>query len=102
MNSPDRITTTPGGRVLTQHALDSLIRHGFQPPFDQVDDIIDHATRTTNQTDGAIVHIQRSGTRRKRYNIIIEGVEGIVTGLRNLSRHELENLGKNYGFEPFE
>jgi hypothetical protein len=27
-------------------------------------------------------------------------VDGIVTGMRNLTRHELNQLGRNYGFVP--
>ncbi len=92
--------STPGGRKLTQHAKESLKRHGFREPFADADDIIDNATRTTTQADGATVHIQRGGSRGRRYNIVIVGDEGIVTGLRNLTRHELENLGKNHGFDP--
>jgi filamentous hemagglutinin len=91
---------TPAGRPLTAHAQESLRRHGFQEPFGQVDDIIDHATHTTSQADGATVYIQRTGTRSRKYNIVIEGDEGIVTGMRNLSKHELENLGRNHGFNP--
>lgn len=30
----------------------------------------------------------------------IVGDEGIVTGMRNLSRQELDNLGRRYGFNP--
>ena len=77
-----------------------MLRHGFKEPFALVDDVIDNATRVTTQSDGAAVHIQRVGSRGKKYNLVIEGDEGIVTGLRSLSRHELENLGKNYGFDP--
>ena len=32
--------------------------------------------------------------------MVIEGVDGIVTGLRNLTRHEINQLGRNYGFAP--
>ena len=91
---------TPKGRRLTEHARQSLVRHGFQEPFDGVDDIIDHATRMTTQTDGATVYIQRVGRRGRRYNIVIEGADGIITGMLNLTRHELNNLGQNYGFDP--
>jgi hypothetical protein len=91
---------TPAGRPLTVHAQESLKRHGFVEPFDQVDDIIDNATRSTMQADEATVHIQRAGGRGRMYNIVIVGANGIVTGMRNLSRHELDNLGRNYGFQP--
>jgi len=32
--------------------------------------------------------------------MVIEGADGIVTGMLNLTRHELNNLGRNYGFAP--
>lgn len=94
------ITATPRGRQLTEHARQSLSRHGFQEPYAQVDDIMDRPTRVATQDDGASVYIQRSGSRGRKYNIVIAGVDGIVTGMRNLSRHELDNLGRNYGFDP--
>ena len=93
--------TTPKGRRLTGHAHESLIRHGFQEPFDTVDAIIEQATHVTTQADGAIVYIQRAGRRGRSYHMVIEGADGIVTGMRNLTRHELNNLGRNYGFAPY-
>ena len=92
--------TTPQGRRLTEHACESLIRHSFSQPFEVVDDIIDHAMRITTQTDGAIVYIQRAGRRGRNYNIVVVGEDGIITGVLNLTGHELNNLGRNYGFEP--
>lgn len=101
MDGASPITATPAGRPLTDHAQESLKRHGFAEPFAQVDDIIDNAARTATQADGATVYIQRAGPRGRKYNIVIVGTGGIVTGMRNLSRHELENLGRNYGFHPY-
>ena len=91
--------TTPNARILTVHAQQSLLRHGFQEPFDLVDDIIENYSRRTTQDDGATVYIQRAAGRKRRYNIVIEGEEGIVTGLLNLTARELQNLGQNYGFD---
>ncbi len=79
---------------------ESLPRHGFSEPFGLVDEIIENYTRRTKQGDGATVYIQRSGVRRRLYNIVIMGDQGIVTGMRNLTRQELENLGRRYGFNP--
>lgn len=93
------VRTTPNGRIITAHALISLLRHGFQEPFDLVDDIIENYSRRTTQDDGATVYIQRAAGRKRRYNIVIEGEEGIVTGLLNLTVRELQNLGQNYGFD---
>jgi hypothetical protein len=61
--------TTPNGRIITAHALISLLRHGFQEPFDLVDDIIENYSRRTTQDDGATVYIQRAAGRKRRYNI---------------------------------
>ena len=92
---------TPGGRKLSGHAEESLRRHGFREPFGQVDDIIENASRTTTQADGATVYIQRATGRGRTYNIaIINELNEIVTAMRNLTSHELNNLGRNYGFNP--
>ena len=95
----NEVISTPRGRKLTVHARESLPRHGFST-LSLVDEIIDNYTRKTTQRDGATVYIQRTETRRRLYNIIIVGDEGIVTGMRNLTRQELENLGQRYGFNP--
>jgi len=94
------IDTTPKGRRLTGHARESLMRHDFQAPFDTVDAILEQAMHVTTQADGAIVYMQRAGRRGRSYHLVIEGTDGIVTDMRNLTRHELTNLGRNYGFAP--
>lgn len=100
-NQPTTPSRTPGGRNLTGHAEESLSRHGFKKPFDQVDDVIDNASRTTTQADGGQVYIQRTGGRQRAYNVVVTNQRGdIVTGMRNLSPRELRNLGDNYGFDP--
>jgi len=92
--------TTPGGKKLTNHAAQDLWgKHGFRPPFGEVDDIIAQAQWTTQQADGAIVHIHKVAGRGRKYRIVIEGAEGIVTAIKNLTPHELQNLAKNYGFQ---
>lgn len=95
------IATTPQGRGLTRHALESLRRHGFREPFDLVDDIIENATHVTTQSDGATVYIQRTRGRGRSFHIVVESDKRIVTGLVNLTRRELTNLGRNYGFDPY-
>lgn len=94
------VRTTPMGRTLTQHAQQSLLRHGLREPFDLVDDIIERPTRVTKQADGATVYIQRNTGRLRTYNLVILGEQGIVTGMRNLTPQELKNLEQNYGFNP--
>ena len=92
--------TTPAGRTLTKHAQESLTRHGYRSPFNDVDNVISNANVTTLQRDGATVYIQRVGGRQRSYNIVIVSEEGIVTGLKNLNPSELRNLGRNYEFDP--
>ena len=90
---------TPKGRRLSTHAaIDSLRRHGFRN-LSEVDHVIDNALRITTQSDGATVYIQRVGGRRRKYNIVIVGNRGIVTGLREISPGELRRLGQNHGFD---
>ncbi len=94
-------SSTPGGRKLTEHAQESLRRHGLKEPFSQVDDIIENYTRTTTQADGATVYIQRAGGSGRSYNIAIVNEQGeIVTAMLNLDPKALRKLGQNYGFNP--
>jgi RHS repeat-associated protein len=92
--------TTPKGRRLTTHAdLDSLARHGFEEPFDDVDDIIDNATRTTQQADGANVYIK--AFPGKRYAVaIVTHDDALVTAIKDLTGSDLRSLGRRYGFNP--
>ncbi len=96
----NRRAITPKGRRLSTHAaIDSLRRHGFRD-LSEVDDVIDNPTRVTPQRDGATVYIQRVSGRRQRYNIVIVGDRGIVTGMRNIEPRELRRFGQRYGFDP--
>lgn len=99
---PPSAATTPKGRPLSRHASEeSLARHGFRKPYDQIDDIIDNPSRVVTQNDGASVYIQRAPGRGRSYNIAVVNEEGeVVTAMRNLSPHELRNLGANQGFNP--
>ncbi|WP_437632439.1 DUF6531 domain-containing protein [Sorangium sp. So ce854] len=70
--------TTPAGRPLTQHAQESLPRHGFREPYHQVDDIIDNPSRVRSQADGGIVYIQRASGRGRTYNMAVTNEQGHV------------------------
>ncbi len=95
---------TPAGRNVTNHAFtDSLGRHGFKN-LKQIDDIIDNPSkRVAEQSDGALVHVVRNGKGGKaRFDFVVEGEEGIVTGLRNLKKRELDSLAYENGWtSPF-
>ena len=62
-----------------------------------VQEAIANATRTFTQKDGASVFAQQvSG----RFNVVVQGEQGVITTFKNLSEKALERLAKNYGWEP--
>ena len=91
--------TAKGRRLSTHAAINSLRRHGFRD-LSEVDDVIDNPTRVTTQRDGATVYIQKVIGRQRRYNLVIVGDRGIVTGMKNLRPDALRGLGRNHGFDP--
>ncbi len=94
---------TPAGRAITEHAEESLRRHGFKS-LGQVDDIIEGARYTVGQENGATVFIQQIGRGGKAsYNLVVEGAKGVVTGMRGLSKEAVRALGRNNGWDhlPF-
>ncbi len=94
-------SATPGGKPLTSHAFESLSRHGFKD-LQQVDSIINNATHKIMQRDGATVFVQKTGSGSKaRYNLVVEGERGIVTGMRNFTKQEVKNMARNQGWEDF-
>ncbi len=90
--------TTPEGRRLTKHSQESVPRHKMTPK--QVDDVIDNPSRVRTQRDGATVYIKSQLGRGRKYSIVIEGTDGIVTAMRDLDPVELARLGRRYGFDP--
>ena len=92
-------TTTPAGRFLTEHAIESLERHGFRR-LSEVDEIIETATYQVRQADGAEVFLRKVGRgRRATFDLVVEGTEGIVTGMQGLTRRALRSIGRNNGWE---
>ena len=56
------------------------------------------------QGDGATFFVQKAGAGSKaRYNLVVDGEKGIVTGMRNFTRQEVKNMARNQGWEglPF-
>jgi len=55
-------------------------------------------TKSTNliktQTDGAQVYIKE--VTPGKFNVIVEGENGVVTALKNISEKSLDRLSKNY------
>jgi hypothetical protein len=73
--------------------------YSFMNPYGEVDHIMDNASYTTTQADGAIVHVLRTGGRNRKFSIVIEGEQGITTAIKNLSPQELRSLSRRYGFQ---
>ncbi len=82
--------TTP----MTQHGAEQMAERGFS----EVEIL---ATKTggfiKTQADGALVYIKEIASGK--YNVIVEGEKGIITGLKNIDIKALNNLAKNYGWK---
>jgi hypothetical protein len=89
---------TAAGRKLTEHAQESLIRHGFRKPFNDVDNVVDNAKWILKQPDGGSVYLLKESGRGRLYSMVVDGSTGIVTAMKNLTPKELSNLARNYGF----
>ena len=91
-------TVTPAGRPVTVHGAERLLeRFGS---LQAADDIIANASSVVMQRNGAIVHVRKTGRGRKaEFDLVVEGDEGIVTGIKNLSRTDVKALSKTYDWE---
>jgi len=94
---------TPAGNPLSNHALESLKRHGFKD-LQQVDAVISGATHKVTQRDGAVVFLQKTGVGGKtRFSFVVMGEKGIVTGMRDFKKEDVRKIAYNQGWEglPF-
>ncbi|RLT38159.1 MAG: hypothetical protein DWI57_12525 [Chloroflexi bacterium] len=82
---------TPGGRRLTKHAARRLVDR-----YVDVDDVIDNFSQRFAQDDGAQVFVKRR--KANGYDVVIADSAGIVTVLVNVSKREIHNLARNYGW----
>lgn len=82
---------TPGGRRLTKHAARRLAEH----PVD-VDEVIDNFSHRFLQEDSAQVFVKRR--KANSYDVVVADDAGIVTVLANVSKREIHNLARNYGW----
>ncbi|PAD44504.1 DUF4258 domain-containing protein, partial [Shouchella clausii] len=75
----------------TKHGAERLIERGFTPK-----DITDLKLRPDiikTQSDGAKVFIKQVNGK---YNVIVEGDNGVITSLKNISEKSLNRLSDNY------
>lgn len=79
------------GSKTTKHGSERLKERGFSET-----DISNtkHTTNVKTQSDGARVYIKEVSPGK--YNVIIEGDNGIITALKNISKKSLDRLTKNY------
>nr|BFD41365.1 hypothetical protein FFPRI1PSEUD_28640 [Pseudomonas sp. FFPRI_1] len=94
-------SSTSEGRVLTGPSVENLRRHGFKD-LKQVDDVINNAAHKVNQSDGAVVFVQKAvAGSKEKYSLVVEGEEGIVTDMRNFDRLDVQKMARNQGWENF-
>ncbi|VBB09344.1 pectin lyase fold/virulence factor [Lucifera butyrica] len=79
----------------TEHGVVRLLGRGFTP--EEISDIKLSPDKIMTQADGANVFIKSFSDGK--YSVIVEGENGVVTALRNISEKSLNRLANNYGWE---
>ena len=79
----------------TVHGAESLMSRGFTPS--EISGVKLSPTNIMTQSDGASVYIKDIGNGK--FNVIVEGDNGVVTALKNIGQNSLDRLGKNYGWK---
>jgi hypothetical protein len=84
----------------TQHGAQRMNERGITITNEYAQTIKRNYTESWIQgKDGAAVYIKRAG--RGRYDVLIEGDDGIVTVMRDKSRKELDGLARNYDWQGY-
>lgn len=83
----------------TKHGIQRLIERGFTP--EDVIEVIKNTSFTRLQSDGSKAYVKHINNR---FNVIVlnERSKEVVTALKNIDEKALKNLGKNYGWTPYE
>jgi hypothetical protein len=79
----------------TEHGAERLMSRGFSPS--EISALKLSPSKVLSQTDGASVYIKDIGSGK--FNVIVEGENGVVTALKNIGQNSLDRLGKNYGWK---
>jgi hypothetical protein len=61
----------------------------------QQSDVMENATETYTQPNGAQVYVQEVNGK---YNVVVQGDNGVVTNLKTISSKSLTRLARNYGW----
>ena len=75
----------------TKHGAERLIERGFTPK--DISDLKLRPDIIKTQSDGAQVFIKQVNGK---YNVIVEGDNGVITSLKNISENSLNRLSGNY------
>ncbi|WP_165902209.1 DUF4258 domain-containing protein [Melghiribacillus thermohalophilus] len=75
----------------TKHGAERLIERGFTPK--DISELKLNPDIVKTQSDGAEVFIKQVNGK---YNVIVEGDNGVITALKNISKKSLDRLEKNY------
>jgi len=91
----ESVLKTPKGRYVSDHVLDAEERHRV-PSGDEIDETVQYGTRL-EQANGRDVYIREG---RGGYIVVIDKPTSgrIVTAIADLSQHDLDQLGVNYGY----
>lgn len=77
----------------TQHGRDQLTTRGFTDE----DIAFTKTAKSFKQADGADVFLKEVSPGK--FNVIVEGKNGIITGLKNINQNAVNRLAKNYGWK---
>ena len=78
----------------TKHGVQRLLERGFSP--EEIIALKNSPDIVMTQKDGAKVLIKILGDK---YNVIVEGNEGVITSLKNISQKSLDKLTQNYDWK---
>ena len=79
----------------TQHGAERLMSRGFSPS--EISDLKLSPDNIMTQSNGASVYIKN--VTDDKFNVIVEGDNGVVTALKNISQKALDRLSNNYGWK---
>ncbi len=78
----------------TKHGAERLLERGFTPS--EIIALKNHPDIIMTQSDGANVLITNFNGK---YNIIVEGENGVITSLKNISQKSFDRLAENYNWK---
>ena len=79
----------------TEHGVQRLMTRGFSP--EEIVAVRTSPSKVLLQSDGAQVFIKRLDSGK--FNIIVEGQNGVVTALKDIGEKSLKRLSENYSWK---